>query len=215
MGRRMSEIEAALSRVEMTTDIISAYVEHNSVPASELPALIRSVHDALDGLSGAAKPQAAPEPLQPSVSIRKSIATDYIVCLEDGRRFKSLKRHLQAEHGLTPDAYRARWGLAKDYPMVAPAYADARSNLAKTIGLGRKSAQPALAGGPDQAGHDHAGHDHADREPVPADQNHSGADQSGADHADEDHADEDHGGQDRAEGAAPGKKPGRRKAKAD
>ena len=149
MGRRMSEIEAALSRVEMTTEIVSAYVEHNSVPPSELATLIRSVHDALGGLSAGTGPAAAPEPLQPKVPIRKSIATDHIICLEDGRRFKSLKRHLHAEHGLTPDAYRARWGLAKDYPMVAPAYADARSNLAKTIGLGRRFALPPASDLPD------------------------------------------------------------------
>ena len=154
MGSRMSQIEATLSRVEMTTEIVSAYVEHNSVPASELPALIRSVNDALDGLGRDNGPAAAPEPLQPKVPIRRSVATDHIVCLEDGRRFKSLKRHLQAEHGLTPDAYRARWGLAKDYPMVAPAYADARSNLAKTIGLGRKLPMPVPAAELGPAGHD-------------------------------------------------------------
>lgn len=139
----MSEIEAMLSRVEMTAEIVSAYVEHNSVPVSELPALIKSVHDSLDLLSGERKPEIVAEPQQPAVPIKKSLSHDHIVCLEEGRRFKSLKRHLQAEHGLTPDAYRAKWGLGKDYPMVAPAYADARSNLAKTIGLGRKAASPA------------------------------------------------------------------------
>lgn len=139
----MTEIEAVLSRVEMTTEIVSAYVEHNSVPVSELPALIKSVHDSLDLLSGARKAEVVAEPQQPAVPIKKSLSHDHIVCLEEGRRFKSLKRHLQAEHGLTPDAYRAKWGLGKDYPMVAPAYADARSNLAKTIGLGRKATPPA------------------------------------------------------------------------
>ncbi len=136
----MTDIEATLNRVEMTAEIVSAYVEHNSVPASELPALIRSVHDSLGLLSGEVKPDVPQEPLQPKVPIKKSVSHDYIVCLEDGRRFKSLKRHLHSEHGLSPDEYRAKWSLAKDYPMVAPAYADARSNLAKTIGLGRKSA---------------------------------------------------------------------------
>ncbi|MGI3902378.1 MAG: MucR family transcriptional regulator [Janthinobacterium lividum] len=135
----MTEIEAVLSRVEMTAEIVSAYVEHNSVPVSELPALIKAVHESLDVLSGARKPEVVAEPQQPAVPIKKSLSHDHIVCLEEGRRFKSLKRHLQAEHGLTPDAYRAKWGLGKDYPMVAPAYADARSNLAKTIGLGRKA----------------------------------------------------------------------------
>ena len=140
----MSENEEASNRVEMTAEIVSAYVERNSVPLSELPALIRSVHDALARLSGAAEPERPAEPLQPKVPIRKSVSTDYITCLEDGRRFKSLKRHLHSEHGLSPQEYRDKWGLAKDYPMVAPAYADARSNLAKTMGLGRKAGTPAL-----------------------------------------------------------------------
>ncbi len=140
----MTDTEASMSRVEMTAEIVSAYVEHNSIPAGELPALIRSVHGSLAHLFGESKAEAAPEPLQPKVSIRKSITAEYIVCLEDGRRFKSLKRHLHAEHGLSPDEYRSKWGLAKDYPMVAPAYADARSNLAKTIGLGRKTAPMAV-----------------------------------------------------------------------
>ncbi len=113
------------------------------MPLSELPALIKSVHDSLHLLSGERKPEVVAEPQQPAVPIKKSLSHDHIVCLEDGRRFKSLKRHLQAEHGLTPEAYRAKWGLGKDYPMVAPAYADARSNLAKTIGLGRKAFVPA------------------------------------------------------------------------
>ena len=139
----MTDIEASMNRVEMTAEIVSAYVEHNSVPAGELPALIKSVHDSLGLLSGERKAEAQPEPLQPKVPIKKSVSAEYIVCLEDGRRFKSLKRHLHAEHGLSPDEYRSKWGLAKDYPMVAPAYADARSNLAKTIGLGRKAAPPA------------------------------------------------------------------------
>ena len=139
----MTDIEASMHRVEMTAEIVSAYVEHNSVPAGELPTLIKSVHDSLGLLSGDKKAEASPEPLQPKVPIKKSVSAEYIVCLEDGRRFKSLKRHLHAEHGLSPDEYRAKWGLVKDYPMVAPAYADARSNLAKTIGLGRKTMPPA------------------------------------------------------------------------
>ncbi len=135
----MTDIEISMNNVEMTAEIVAAYVEHNSVPAGELPTLIKSVHDALGLLSGDRKADVLPEPLQPKVPIKKSVSTEYIVCLEDGRRFKSLKRHLHAEHGLSPDEYRSKWGLAKDYPMVAPAYADARSNLAKTIGLGRKA----------------------------------------------------------------------------
>ncbi len=139
----MTDIEASMNRVEMTAEIVSAYVEHNSVPAGDLAILIKSVHDSLGLLFGERKAEAEPEPLQPKVPIRKSITAEYLVCLEDGRRFKSLKRHLHAEHGLSPDEYRSKWGLGKDYPMVAPAYADARSNLAKTIGLGRKT--PAIA----------------------------------------------------------------------
>jgi predicted transcriptional regulator len=145
MDHLMTDTEATLSRVEMTAEIVSAYVEHNSIPASELPALIKSVHDSLGMITGEAKPEVVAEPLQPKVPIKKSVTNDFIVCLEDGRRFKSLKRHLHSEHGLSPDEYRSKWGLNKDYPMVAPAYADARSNLAKTIGLGRKSAPMAMA----------------------------------------------------------------------
>ena len=102
------------------------------------------MHDSL-GLLGDKTAEPQPEPQQPKVPIKKSVSAEYIVCLEDGRRFKSLKRHLHAEHGLSPDDYRSKWGLGKDYPMVAPAYADARSNLAKTIGLGRKTAPLAEA----------------------------------------------------------------------
>ena len=149
----MTDIEASMNRVEMTAEIVSAYVEHNSVPAGELPTLIKSVHDSLGLLFGERKAVAEPEPLQPKVPIKKSITAEYLVCLEDGRRFKSLKRHLHAEHGLSPDEYRSKWGLGKDYPMVAPAYADARSNLAKTIGLGRKSV-PLAAMEPIQEAHE-------------------------------------------------------------
>lgn len=161
----MTDTEASMNRVEMTAEIVSAYVEHNSVPSAELPALIKSVHDSLELLFGERKAEAEPEALQPKVSIRKSITAEYLVCLEDGRRFKSLKRHLHAEHGLSPDEYRSKWGLGKDYPMVAPAYADARSNLAKTIGLGRKTA-PLAAFDPMQEAHSA---DDADRDDGDAD----------------------------------------------
>ncbi len=165
----MSENEEALSRVEMAAEIVSAYVEHNSVPPSELPALIRSVHDSLALLSGAGQPEPAPEPLQPKVPIRRSVSADFITCLEDGRRFKSLKRHLHAEHGLSPQEYRDKWGLARDYPMVAPAYADARSTLAKTIGLGRKApAAPEAPAAGERGEEDHDGHDHDATDAVPA-----------------------------------------------
>ena len=141
----MSETQPDLNVIEMAAEIVSAYVRNNSVPVGELPTLLQSVHDALGGILTGAKAEVPKEPLQPKVPVKKSVTTEYIVCLEDGKRFKSLKRHLHSEHGLSPQDYREKWGLAKDYPMVAPAYADARSNLAKTMGLGRKAgAMPTL-----------------------------------------------------------------------
>ena len=134
--------------IELTADITSAYVGNNSVSASELPNLIKSIFDALSGTENPAP--AVPEPQIPAVSIKKSVTADYVICLEDGRPFKSLKRHLRAKYNLSPDEYRTKWGLAKDYPMVAPAYATARSNLAKSMGLGqagRKAAKPAAKRG--------------------------------------------------------------------
>ena len=139
----MSDIQPDLTVVEMAAEIVSAYVRNNSVPVSELPTLLQSVHDSLGSILNGSKPEAVKEPPQPKVPVKKSVTNDYIVCLEDGKRFKSLKRHLHSEHGLSPQDYRDKWGLPKDYPMVAPAYADARSNLAKTMGLGRK-AGPAM-----------------------------------------------------------------------
>lgn len=122
--------------IEMTTDIVSAYVGNNSVAAADLPALIQSVHRALSGVSGGVEPvEVAPK--EPAVSVKKSITPDYLICLEDGRKFKSLKRHLRTKYNMSPEDYRAKWGLAKDYPMVAPNYAQARSNLAKQMGLGQ------------------------------------------------------------------------------
>ncbi len=135
----MSDVQPDLSVVEMAAEIVSAYVRNNSVPVGELPTLLQSVHDSLSSILNGSKPEAVKEPPQPKVPVKKSVTNEYIVCLEDGKRFKSLKRHLHSEHGLSPQDYRDKWGLAKDYPMVAPAYADARSNLAKTMGLGRKA----------------------------------------------------------------------------
>ena len=122
---------------EMTTELVAAYVTRNHVRAAELPSLISTVHDALARLAHA--PEAAPEPakLVPPVSIRKSLTDDYLISLEDGRHYQSLKRHL-AGRGLTPEQYRMRWGLPSDYPMVAPVYARKRSELAKGIWLGRQ-----------------------------------------------------------------------------
>lgn len=122
--------------IEMTTDIVSAYVGNNSVAAVDLPALIQSVHKALSDVStGIEVVEQAPK--EPAVSVKKSIAPDYLICLEDGRKFKSLKRHLRTKYNMSPEDYRAKWGLAKDYPMVAPNYARARSDLAKQMGLGQ------------------------------------------------------------------------------
>ncbi|WP_292277874.1 MucR family transcriptional regulator [Mesorhizobium sp.] len=125
--------------IELTADVVSAYVSNNPVPVGELPALIDHVHAALKGTIGG--PVAKPEELKPAVPVRKSVTPDYIISLEDGKKFKSLKRHLSTHYGLTPDEYRAKWGLPADYPMVAPNYAAARSALAKTMGLGRKPDQ--------------------------------------------------------------------------
>src|ERR1700728_115988 len=125
--------------VALAAEVVSAFVVRNSVPVAELPGLISSVHSALvklaDGAASAASPD--PEILTPAVPIRKSINPDHLICLDDGRSFKSLKRHL-ATLGMTPDQYRAKWNLPADYPMVAPNYAAARSALAKNMGLGQK-----------------------------------------------------------------------------
>lgn len=121
--------------ITLTADIVAAHVSNNSVAVSDLPGLISNVHGALAGLSsGNSAPQAAPEP---AVPVRTSVKRDYIVCLEDGKKLKMLKRHLMTHYGMTPDDYRAKWGLPADYPMVAPAYAEQRRDLAKAIGLGR------------------------------------------------------------------------------
>src|SRR3954468_8862406 len=118
-------------------DIVSAFVSNNSVPATELPALIGSVHEALNRVAGSSTEQKE-EPKEPAVSIKKSVQGDYIICLDDGKKFKSLKRHLRTAYNLTPEEYRAKWGLRPDYPMVAPNYAAARSELAKQMGLGAR-----------------------------------------------------------------------------
>jgi predicted transcriptional regulator len=127
--------------IELTADVVSAYVSNNPVPVGELPALIGQVYAALKGTVGNVSAE-MPEALKPAVPIRKSVTPDYIISLEDGKKFKSLKRHLSTHPGLTPDEYRAKWGLPADYPMVAPNYAAARSALAKTMGLGRKPKEP-------------------------------------------------------------------------
>ena len=126
--------------LQLTSEIVIAYVSNNPVPATQLPELIRSVVAALANLDGAVAPENA-EPLKPAVSIRKSITPDYIVCLEDGRKLKMLKRHLRTTFNMSPQQYREKWGLPADYPMVAPNYAARRSEFAKQIGLGRTAAE--------------------------------------------------------------------------
>jgi predicted transcriptional regulator len=128
--------------LEMTADIVSAYVGNNTVAASELPGLIASIHAALSQVSSDVV-EAPPEPKEPAVPVRKSITPDYLICLEDGRKFKSLKRHLRTRYDMSPEEYRAKWSLPKDYPMVAPNYAKARSDLAKQMGLGQGGRKPA------------------------------------------------------------------------
>lgn len=120
----------------ITAEIVAAYVGRNAVPSGELSNLIRAVHSTLHEIGNDGPPAVA---LKPHVAASDSITDDYLVCLEDGLRFKSLKRHLRSKYGLTPDAYREKWGLPSDYPMVAPAYARRRSELAKEMGLGRGS----------------------------------------------------------------------------
>src|SRR4051812_33456714 len=124
---------STINFTDITADVVSAYVANNSVTPSELPALIGSVHAALRGV--AAPPQPVPEKKQPAVSIRKSVTPDFLISLEDGKKYKSLKRHLTGI-GMTPDQYREKWDLPRDFPMVAPNYAAKRSELAKSIGLG-------------------------------------------------------------------------------
>jgi predicted transcriptional regulator len=123
--------------IELTADVVAAYVSNNPVPVGELPNLIADVHMAL-GRVGAAPEIAPVDKQKPAVNPKKSVHDDYIICLEDGKKFKSLKRHLMTHYGLTPEQYREKWGLDPSYPMVAPNYAAARSQLAKKMGLGRK-----------------------------------------------------------------------------
>jgi len=123
--------------VELTAEIVSAYVSNNTVVATDLPALINNVFDALKKASSTGA-QPAKEELRPAVPIKKSVTSEYIICLEDGKKFKSLKRHLRTHYDLSPEEYREKWSLPHDYPMVAPNYAAARSDLAKRMGLGQR-----------------------------------------------------------------------------
>ena len=133
----MAENSGESGYIQLTANIVSAYVSNNTVASAEIPNLITQVYSALMRISSG---QTAPpaEPLKPAVAVKRSVTPEYIVCLEDGKKFKSLKRHLRTQYGITPEQYREKWGLPPDYPMVAPNYAAARSQLAKQMGLGQQ-----------------------------------------------------------------------------
>ena len=133
----MAENSGESTYIELTAQIVSAYVGNNSVPSAEIPNLIGQIYSALKRVSGGQVPTGI-EPAKPAVPIKRSVTPEYIVCLEDGLKFKSLKRHLRTRYNLTPDQYREKYGLPPDYPMVAPNYAAARSKLAKDMGLGQQ-----------------------------------------------------------------------------
>jgi predicted transcriptional regulator len=124
--------------LRMTTDVVAAYVSNNTLPTAQLAEVINAVYSSLKSLEGQVA-QVQPEPLKPAIPIRKSVTPEFLICLEDGKKLKMLKRHLRSTYNLTPDEYRSKWGLAPDYPMVAPNYAERRSEFAKKIGLGRSA----------------------------------------------------------------------------
>ena len=131
----MSGQENKIKLLELTTEIVAAHVSNNTLPVNDLPQLIQEVYKTLENVGNS---QLSIERLQPAISVKKSISPDYIVCLEDGKKLKMLKRHLKTAYNMTPEEYREKWGLPRDYPMVAPNYAKHRSSLAKKIGLGTK-----------------------------------------------------------------------------
>jgi predicted transcriptional regulator len=133
----MAENTSGGNYIELTADIVSAYVSNNTVAAGEISGLINQVHQALVRVGGGQQ-EISSEPLKPAIAVKRSITPDHIVCLEDGKKFKSLKRHLRTQYSMTPEQYREKWGLPADYPMVAPNYAAARSQLAKQMGLGQQ-----------------------------------------------------------------------------
>lgn len=133
----MSDNLASANYIELAADIVSAYVSNNSVPSGDLPSLINDIHSALVRVAGAGVETPAEAP-KPAIPVKKSVTPDYIICLEDGKKFKSLKRHLRTQYNMAPEQYREKWGLPPDYPMVAPNYAKARSELAKEMGLGQQ-----------------------------------------------------------------------------
>jgi predicted transcriptional regulator len=129
--------KASSNYIELTAGIVSAYVSNNAVAAGDISSLINQVHTALLRVSNGLS-ETSGEPAKPAIAVKKSITPDYIICLEDGKKFKSLKRHLRTQYNMTPEHYREKWGLPSDYPMVAPNYAEARSQLAKQMGLGQQ-----------------------------------------------------------------------------
>ena len=133
----MAENSGESGYMQLTANIVSAYVSNNTVASAEIPNLIAQVYSALMRISSG-QPAPPAEPLKPAVAVKRSVTPEYIVCLEDGKKFKSLKRHLRTQYGITPEQYREKWGLPPDYPMVAPNYAAARSQLAKQMGLGQQ-----------------------------------------------------------------------------
>ena len=134
----MNDTVSASPYVELAADIVSAYVSNNTVAMQDLPNLIQDVHNALLRITSGGALDLGSESLKPAIAVKKSVTPDYIVCLEDGKKFKSLKRHLRTQYNMTPEDYREKWGLPADYPMVAPNYANARSALAKQMGLGQQ-----------------------------------------------------------------------------
>jgi predicted transcriptional regulator len=143
----MAETTAKMSEDEllrMTADVVAAYVSNNTLPTAQLAEIINAVYGSLKALEGQVT-QAPSEPLKPAVPIRKSVTPEYLICLEDGKKLKMLKRHLRSTYNMTPDDYRAKWGLQPDYPMVAPSYAERRSEFAKKIGLGRATVRATRA----------------------------------------------------------------------
>jgi predicted transcriptional regulator len=145
MSETDNEIATRQQLLAMATQIVSSYVQHHRVEQGDLRGLINGIYRTLSDVRDSSKPEIKPE-LQPAVPIRKSVTSDFIICLEDGKKLKMLKRHLRTVYGLSPDEYRAKWGLPSDYPMVAPAYAERRSAFAKQIGLGRGGRAPVRRG---------------------------------------------------------------------
>jgi predicted transcriptional regulator len=141
----MNENNESARIIELAADVVAAYVSRNALPQSELSGLIDGVHGALARVAG--RGGAPAEPQRPAVPVKRSVTPDYIVCLEDGRKFKSLKRHLRTQYDMTPERYREKWGLPTDYPMVAPNYAKARSELAREMGLGQQRRKTRAANG--------------------------------------------------------------------